>query len=409
MKMKVLENNGITTPRGFKAVGEGVGLRKHRRDLAIIYSERPAVCSAVFTTNIVKAAPVLLDMETIKKKKNVTAIVINSGNANACTGKVGYENSVTTAKVLAELLNVSQDEILVSSTGIIGHLMDMDTLINGIRTSVLKLDAGAEADKNCAEAIMTTDTKQKVIAVEINIDGTTVKIAGVCKGSGMIRPNMATMLAYFTTDVDISRELLDKSFKYAIKKSFNRITVDGETSTNDTAIVLANAMASNRKIIEEDENYRKFSEALTYVCVELAKKIAEDGEGATKLLQINIKNAKSENDADLIFDSVANSSLVKTAFFGEDANWGRIVQTMGKSGVEFNIDKTKIIFKSKGGEILLFDKGTPIDFNEEKAKIILQEKTIEVIIDLGEGDIEIIGWTCDLSYDYIKINGSYRT
>jgi glutamate N-acetyltransferase/amino-acid N-acetyltransferase len=407
--MKILENAGITSPQGFKAAGECVGLRKHRRDLAVIYSKKPAVCSAVFTTNTVKAAPVLLGIETIKKEKNITAIVINSGNANACTGKIGYENSVTTAKTLAELLNVSSDEVLVSSTGVIGHLMDMDTLIKGVKTIVPKLNAGAEADKNCAEAIMTTDTKPKAIAVEINIDGVAVKIAGICKGSGMIRPNMATMLAYFTTDIDISRELLDKSFKHAIKKSFNRVTVDGETSTNDTAVILANAMAGNKKITEENENYKKFNEALVYVCVELAKKMAEDGEGATKLLQINIKNAKSESDADLIFDSVANSNLVKTAFFGEDANWGRIMQTMGKSGVKFNINKTKIIFKSKGGEILLFNDGTPIDFDEEKARTILREKTVEIIIDLGEGNIEIIGWTCDLSYDYVKINGSYRS
>jgi glutamate N-acetyltransferase/amino-acid N-acetyltransferase len=285
----------------------------------------------------------------------------------------------------------------------------MKVLLAGIDVLVPELDSHEEAAQNCAEAIMTTDTVAKSTAVEIDINGIPVRIAGICKGSGMIHPRMATLLCYITTDIDISKPLLDKAFRESIGKSFNRITIDGDMSTNDTVVILANGLAKNEKIISENEYYHRFKEALEYVCIDLAKKIVSDGEGATKLIQIDVRHAKSDKDAHLIFEAVATSILVKTAFFGEDANWGRIIAAMGISGASFDMQRMTLTFRNHLGEILLFKDGIPAHFDGAFAKEILKEKAIEVIIDLHDGMVDITGWTCDLSYDYIKINASYRS
>lgn len=406
--MKITKT-GITSPKGFQAAGDFVGIKKSKKDMAIIFSEKPALCSAVFTKNIVKAAPLQLAQEVLSENKYISAIVINSGNANACTGEQGYQDALLTSQKLAECLNLDKNQVLVSSTGVIGKLLNMEVVLNGVEQVAKQLSKDETAATNCAEAIMTTDTFKKQVTVEIDIKGTPVTISGIAKGSGMIHPNMATMLGFLTTDISITQEMLDCAFKESIDDSFNMITVDGETSTNDTCLILANGCAENVLIDKKDENYLKFKEAVDYVVKFLAKQIVLDGEGATKFLELKIKNTKTKEDAKVLCKAILNSQLVKTAFFGKDANWGRILSAMGASGVEFNPDKVCISFKNEVGEIKLFKNGKPVNFDEDFALKILEEREIKIDVELTEGDCEITGWGCDLSYAYVKINAEYRT
>ncbi len=406
--MNIIEG-GITAPKGFLATGEHVGVKKVKKDLAIIYSEKPALCSAVFTKNLVKAPPLWWCEKLVKEKQKIQAIVINSGNANACTGDRGYQDALAMADTLSECLNIKKESVLVTSTGVIGVYLPMDKIIPGIKETSKTLGSDEKSAKRCAKAIMTTDTFRKEIAVEIDIKGKKVKLAGIAKGSGMIHPNMATMLGFITTDINISQELLDKAFKENINDSFNMITVDGETSTNDMAVILANGLAENPVVDKEDEDYEKFKTALDYITKYLAKQIVKDGEGATKFLECQIFNAKSKEDARVLCKAILNSNLVKTAFFGNDANWGRILSAMGASGVDFDPNQVKISFKNDTGEIKLFENGLPVEFDEDFAFKILKQEEIKILIDMNRGLESIIGWGCDLSFDYVKINAEYRT
>ncbi len=406
--MKITKD-GITSPKGFLAAGEHIGIKKIKKDLAIIYSEKPALCSAVFTKNVVKAAPLKLAMKVLNETDYIQAIAINSGNANACTGEQGYLDAVDSSRLLAKCLNLKENEVLVSSTGVIGQLLNREKLFKGIEEVSKKLSKEEKSADDCANAIMTTDTFKKQITVEIEIEGIPVKISGIAKGSGMIHPNMATMLGFLTTDVNITKEMLDIAFKSNIDDSFNMITVDGETSTNDTCLILANGEADNPIIDKQDENFEKFKKGVEYVTKFLAKKIVEDGEGATKFLEVNLKGAYSKSDAKILCKAILNSQLVKTAFFGKDANWGRVLSAMGASGVIFNPDKTKISFSSNTGEIDLYENGAPYKFDEDYALKILEEREIKINVTLQEGKEEITGWGCDLSYEYVRINAEYRT
>ncbi|MGN0014801.1 MAG: bifunctional ornithine acetyltransferase/N-acetylglutamate synthase [Candidatus Gastranaerophilaceae bacterium] len=404
-----ITQDGITSPKGFKAAGKHVGIKKYKKDLGIIYSEKPAVCSAVFTKNVVKAAPLQLAQKVLSENRNISAIAINSGNANACTGEQGYKDAVDCSKMLAECLNLNENEVLVSSTGVIGQLLNRDVILEGIKEVSKTLSNAQSSANDCAEAIMTTDTFKKNITVSIKLGGKTVKVSGIAKGSGMIHPNMATMLGFLTTDAAITPEMLDKAFKPCIDDSFNMITVDGETSTNDTCLILANGMAENELIDKENEDFKTFAEAVDYVVKFLAKQIVKDGEGATKFLEVKIIGAKTKVDAKVLCKAILNSQLVKTAFFGKDANWGRILSAMGASGVQFDPNKVKISFKNEAGEIDLFENGKPYNFDEEFALKILDEREIKIDVIMQEGISEITGWGCDLSYEYVKINAEYRT
>ncbi len=407
-EMKIT-NKGITAPKGFMAAGDFVGIKKAKKDMAIIYSKKPAYCSAVFTKNMVKAAPLILAKKVLAENKYISAIGINSGNANACTGAQGYIDAVNTSIKLAECLNLKQNEVLVSSTGVIGQNLNMPVMLAGVDQVAGKLASGEQADEDCAQAILTTDTFKKQINVEIELGGKTVNISGIAKGSGMIEPNMATTLSFLTTDVNIKEELLDEAFKGCIDDSFNMITVDGDMSTNDTCLILANGCAENPIINKKDENYEKFKAAIEYVLKYLAQQVIHDGEGATKFLEVNLKNAKSKQEARILCKAILNSQLVKTAFFGEDANWGRVISSMGASGVEFDPKGVEISFKSDSGEIKLFEGGEPIEFDEDYALKILKEKEIQINILMNEGEAEATGWGCDLSYEYVKINAEYRS
>lgn len=406
--MKTIDG-GITSPKGFKAVGFHAGIRKKKNDMALIYSEVPAKAVGVFTKNTVKAAPVLLDQDILSKGGNIQAIVVNSGNANACTGELGKEHAKKMADVTAECLGLSEGEVLVSSTGVIGVPLPIDIIESAIKENYNKLGNSKSDSDLAAEAIMTTDTFPKKIAIEVEICGKKISIAGIAKGSGMIHPNMGTMLGYITTDVNISRELLDEALKVSTLDSYNMISVDGDTSTNDTVIVMANGMAENAEINTKNEDYEKFKEALHFVNTNLSKQIVKDGEGAGKFLAVKVEGAKTKEDARTLTKSVINSSLVKTAFFGEDANWGRIVCAMGYTGIEFDLNKTSINFIGDGNRVDLMENGVPINFSEEDAKKVLKSAEIEVNITLGEGYETATAWGCDLSYDYVKINADYRT
>lgn len=407
-KMDIIEG-GITAPKGFLATGAHVGIKKVKRDLAIIFSETPALCSAVFTKNLVKAPPLLWDEKLVSEKQKISAIVINSGNANACTGERGYQDALTMVKTLAESLDIPENSVLVTSTGVIGAYLPIDKIVFGIKETAKTLASDEKSAKHCAKAIMTTDTFRKEIAVEIQIKEVPVRIAGIAKGSGMIHPNMATMLGFVTTDINISQEMLDKAFKSNIDDSFNMITVDGETSTNDMAVILANGEAKNPIVTEEDEDFEIFKEALSFVTKNLAKQIVKDGEGATKFLEATVFNAKSKAEAKVLCKAVLNSNLVKTAFFGNDANWGRVLSAMGASGAVFDPKKVKINFRNEIGNIKLFENGLPCDFDEDFAFKILKQEEIKILIDMQQGDAAVTGWGCDLSFDYVKINAEYRT
>jgi glutamate N-acetyltransferase/amino-acid N-acetyltransferase len=400
--IKEIADGGVTSPQGFLATGVKAYIKKDKKDLAVIYSEVPAAAAGVFTTNKVKAAPLLVTKEHIKNGR-ARAVVVNAGNANACTGEQGFDNAVATAQRAGELLKIDPHDVIVTSTGVIGVQLPMDRVLAGVEKAVSKLgrDGGAKA----AKAIMTTDTIPKEIAVEFIIGGKKTVIGAMAKGSGMIHPNMATMLGFVTTDTAVSPALLDRALRYAVNRTFNMVTVDGDTSTNDMVVVLANGLAGNPKITAEDEDYIAFRDALLYVCTYLARMIARDGEGATKLVEVRVVNAASEEDAKKAAKAVANSNLVKTAIFGEDANWGRIICAVGYSGAEFDPARVDI---SIGDEKMCQD-GTPLNFSEERAKKILEQDEVTILVDMKNGTAEAVAWTCDFSYDYVKINADYRT
>ncbi len=400
---------GITSPKGFHAIGNHIGIKDNKKDLAIVYSEVPAIASGVFTRNVVKAAPVLWDQSLIQNQNQIQAIVINSGNANACTGEIGIEHTKLMAAELASYMELHEDQVLVASTGVIGVPLPIDIVTDGIKNTYQKLGNSSRDASLAAEAIMTTDTLPKEISVEFSIDGKKIRIGGMAKGSGMIHPNMATMLAFITTDINISRDLLDKAFKESVDESYNMISVDGDTSTNDSVIILANAMSENKKIKEENDEYLIFKQALHQVNTHLAKEIVKDGEGASKFITVHVKGATSKSEAKILCKSIITSNLVKTAFFGEDANWGRIVAAMGYSGAKFDPSKVSIKLFNGAHSIELMQEGTPLQFDEILAKNILKKKEITVEAILKEGIGEAIAWGCDLSYDYVRINGSYRT
>jgi len=406
--MKIIEGS-ITSPTGFLALGCFIGIKKAKKDLTLISSQKPARTSAVFTKNLVKAPPLLWCEKIIDAKTLVNGIVINSGNANACTGSTGYEHAQLTAETFAQCLGVNPESILVTSTGVIGQFLPIEKITQGIKNNYQNLSSTVESANDAATGILTTDTFTKQIAVEIQIGGKAVKIGGISKGSGMIHPNMATMLAFITTDINISQELLDKAFKATIEDTYNMISVDGDTSTNDMVVALANGMAENELVESENADYEIFKNALNYVNEYLAKQIIKDGEGATKFIEVAIEGASSKASAKKLAMSIITSSLVKTAFFGQDANWGRILAAMGYAGVEFNQDKVSINFKSNAGEIAVFENGAPMSFDEAKALEILKEKEITVCVKMNDGDGSTRAWGCDLSYDYVKINAEYRT
>ena len=397
-------SGGITAVPGIRASGVHGGLKPdNQKDVALIVADSPAVAAGVFTRNRVCAATVLLSREHLEDQI-AQAIVVNSGNANACTGEPGLDNAREMASLVGDQLDVEPQNVLVSSTGVIGVQLPMDAIRKGIERAAdtLREDGGHDA----AQAIMTTDTVPKEIAVEIEVGGEKVKIGGMTKGSGMIAPNMATMLAFLAADVNIAGAPLQEALRKSVNKSFNRVTVDTDTSTNDTVQILATGSARNSEITEASgDSYDAFCEGLEFVCIELAKKIAQDGEGATKLIEVVVKNAKNETEAELAARSTAESPLVKTAVFGKDANWGRIMMAVGKSEAQFDPYQVNVWL----GDYQLVKAGMDSGFDEEKATQLFSEDTVTITVDLNAGDAEATMWTCDYSYDYIKINADYRT
>ncbi|MCT4620911.1 MAG: bifunctional glutamate N-acetyltransferase/amino-acid acetyltransferase ArgJ [Marinisporobacter sp.] len=407
VQLKILENKTISDVPGFQAVGIYSGVKRSgKNDLCVIYSQKPAVAAATFTKNKVKAAPVLLNMEHVKSE-NTQAIVINSGNANACTGSEGFEDAVTMAKVTAKELGLTPPEVMVCSTGIIGAPMPMDKITKGIQTACESLDQN-DGD-SAAKAIMTTDTFTKKITVLTHIDGKDIYISGMAKGSGMIHPNMGTMLSFITTNVNMEKSLLQAALKNSVEDTYNMVSIDGDTSTNDMVIVMANGLAENSFITATNDSYVKFKEALDFVNKTLAKLIAKDGEGATKLIETNVIHAKTKKDAQLCAKSVISSSLVKSALFGSDANWGRILCAIGYADGDFKPQKVDIFFKNHISSIQVAKNGMGISFDEDTAKSILEQEYVNILIDLKDGESSATAWGCDLSYDYVKINGCYRT
>ena len=406
--MKIIEG-GVTAAKGFQAAGVYAGIKKVRKDMALVYSNVPAKGAGTFTTNVVKAAPVKWDMKVTKESEYVQAVVLNSGVANACTGIEGDQNNETMAKAVAEALNIPAGAVYTASTGVIGKQLPIDVIVKGAKLLAAELSEGMEAGALAAEAIMTTDTYSKECAVSFLIDGTTVTIGGMAKGSGMIHPNMATMLGVVTTDLNISKELMQEALSADVKRSFNMISVDRDTSTNDSLLLLANGLAGNKEITEKNEDYDHFCKALNQVTTTLAKKMAADGEGATKLFEVQVIGAKTEEDAAIISKSIITSNLVKTAVFGNDANWGRILCAMGYSGVDFDPDCVDLFIESADGKLKLVENGMATDYSEELATKILSGKEVQAIADLKSGTATATAWGCDLSYDYVKINADYRS
>ncbi len=408
--MKIIDG-GVTSPKGFQAAGIRAGIKpgSEKKDMAMIYSEQPAVLAGTFTRNIVKAAPVKWDRKLAKEKKDIRAVVVNTGIANACTGIEGYENVQKEAALAAELLNLKQEEIAVGSTGVIGRQLPMDIIEKGICRLVSEISHDRQSSKNAAEAILTTDTKIKEAAVSVEIDGKEVIIGGICKGSGMIHPNMGTMLGYIATDASIDKELLQEMEKEIVEDTFNMISVDGDTSTNDTVLVMANAMAGNKIIQEKDKDYETFKEGLRYVNQELAKQIAGDGEGCTKLFEVHVTGADTKEHAKILSKSVVTSNLTKAAIYGKDANWGRILCALGYSGVNFDPEKVDIAFSSASGTINIVKDGIAADYSEEEATKILSEEKVTAKINVHNGEEEATAWGCDLTHDYVTINADYRS
>ena len=400
-------DGGVTAAQGFQAAGAAAGIKyENRKDMALVYTREPAVAAGTFTTNVVKAAPVLWDKELIEKGRPVHAVVLNSGIANACTGEEGKENNAQMAAAVAEELSVSAQEVLTCSTGVIGMQLKMEPVKRGAK--LLK-----EALADTREAIMTTDTCPKECAVEFETEGKNVIVGGMSKGSGMIHPNMATMLSVITTDACIGQELLLETLQSVVGDTFNMISVDRDTSTNDTCIVLANGMSGIPEIKKGTEAYEAFREALLHVARELAKQMAGDGEGCTKLLEVKVENAATVEAAKQLSKSVITSNLVKTAVYGSDANWGRILCALGYAGVEFDPETVDLTICAEGEQgmesIVLVKDGVATGYSEEEATKLLSQSEVSVICDMKQGNASAVAWGCDLTYDYVKINGDYRS
>lgn len=407
--MKQVEG-GVTAAKGFKAASTAAGIKyKDRKDMAMIFSKTPCKVAGTFTTNLVKAAPVKWDQEVVANSKCAHAVVVNAGIANACTGDEGMGYCKETADCAAELLDISSDSVLVASTGVIGKQLPMERIKNGVKNMVPELKDSLEAGHEAALSIMTTDTKEKEVAVEIELSGKTVTIGGMCKGSGMIHPNMCTMLSFVTTDAKISKEMLQEALSEDVKDTYNMISVDGDTSTNDTCLLLANGEAGNEEIITKNDDYIKFKEALNFVNTTLAKKMAGDGEGATALFEVKVVHALNKEQAKVLSKAVITSNLTKAAIYGHDANWGRILCAMGYSGAEFDPEKVDLYFESKNGNIQIIENGVALDYSEEEATKILSADEVTAIADIKMGEAEATAWGCDLTYDYIKINADYRS
>ncbi|WP_300854842.1 bifunctional ornithine acetyltransferase/N-acetylglutamate synthase [uncultured Clostridium sp.] len=408
--MKIDENLSITSPIGFKASGIHCGLKKSllKKDLALIYSDVVANCCGVYTKNKVKGAPLIVTKQHLANKK-AQAIIINSGNANTCNGDDGLLKSKKMTKLCSKELNIKNDDVLVASTGIIGVPLNIDAIKDKIPELVNNLSSDIKSAKDASMAIMTTDTVEKQAGVEFEIDGKKITISAMAKGSGMIHPNMATMLSFITTDISISPELLKEALKESVNISYNRVSVDGDSSTNDMVLIMANGLALNKTITEKNEDYNLFLDALITLNIHISKKIAKDGEGATKLIECTVKNANSIKDAEALSKSVITSSLVKAAIFGSDANWGRILCALGYSNVDFDPERVDVSFASNAGEILVCQNGSSVNFDESKAKEILLQDEIKILINMKLASSEATTWGCDLTYDYVKINGDYRS
>lgn len=403
-------NGGVTAPKGFLASGLNAGIKNQtKKDMAMVFSSTPCAAAGVFTTNLVKAAPVKWDKGLVTTSPYVQAVVVNSGIANACTGAEGLGYCADTAAEAASALNIPKTAVLVASTGVIGKQLPIDKIKSGVTALSKVLGSSREDAKLAAEAIMTTDTKSKEVACTLELGGKQVTVAGMCKGSGMIHPNMCTMLCFVTTDAAISHELLQKALSEDVVDTFNMISVDGDTSTNDTVLVMANGQAENTPITKEGEDYKTFCEALHFIMLELSKKIAGDGEGCTCLFEATVIGAKDKNQARTIAKSVVCSSLTKAAVFGHDANWGRILCAMGYSGAQFDPEVVDIWLESKAGTIKIVENGIATDYSEETATKILSEEEVIAKMDIKEGNETATAFGCDLTYEYVKINGDYRS
>ena len=411
-------NGGVTAPNGFLAADTAAGIKyANRTDMALVYSAYPTVCAGTFTTNVVKAAPVKRDIKIVKKGGNVQAVVINSGIANACTGKDGDKDDLAMAKAVAECLGLKATEVFTASTGVIGRRLPVEKAVAGIKKMTENLDASKDAGTRAAKAIMTTDTVEKQCAVETKIAGKKITIGGMSKGSGMIHPNMATMLGVVTTDADIDQKALQKAVSDAVSVSFNMISVDRDTSTNDSLFALANGKAGNKKIVAGSDDYKEFYEALLFVLTYLAKHMAADGEGATKLIECKVLNAKSKKDAVTLSKSVITSNLTKAAVYGKDANWGRILCALGYSGAVFNPEKVDITIEGRDdieGKLVakplqLVKDGMDSGYSEKTATKILSAKAVTIIADMHGGQANATAWGCDLTHEYVDINADYRS
>ena len=401
---------GVTAAKGFMAASVEAGVKyKNRKDMAMVYSQIPCMAAGVFTTNVVKAAPVLWDKKIVTESAAAHAVIVNSGIANACTGKQGFDYCEQTAQAASETLGIPADSVLVCSTGVIGMQLPIDRITEGTKKLAGVLSDTTEAGDQAAQAIMTTDTVPKQVAVEIEIGGKTVTVGGMCKGSGMIHPNMCTMLAFVTTDAAISKELLQEALSEDVVDTFNMVSVDGDTSTNDTLLVLANGCAGNEMITEKNADYETFKAALHYINETLAKKIAEDGEGATALFEAKVVNADTKQNARILAKSVITSSLTKAAIFGHDCNFGRILCALGYSGVQFDPESIELYLESEAGRILIFKDGYATDYSEEEATKVLSAPAVTAYVDMKMGQESATAWGCDLSYDYVKINADYRS
>ena len=406
----VVIDGGITAAKGFMAASCNVRIKDNdKNDMALVYSEKPCVAAGMFTQNKVKAAPVKWDSRIIEEAPFIQAVVVNTGIANACTGSKGLENCLEIAAETGEMLGLAADNVCVCSTGVIGPQLPMDKILKGISILPGELRETSESGTKAAEAIMTTDTVSKEFAVNVDIGGKTVTVGGMCKGAGMIHPNMATMLCFITTDAMIKKELLQKMFRDIIDDTLNMVSVDGDTSTNDTAIVLANGMAENDLIDAEDDRYASLAQAMETVAAELTKKIAGDGEGCTCLFEAEVKNAKTKRDAKILAKSVITSNLTKAAIFGHDANWGRILCALGYSDGDFDPDKVDLTFESDAGSIEIMKDGNAVEYSEEKATKILSGNPVRAVIDVKDGKFSATAWGCDLTLDYVRINADYRS
>ena len=401
---------GVTAAKGFKAASTAAGIKyKDRQDMAMIYSQEPCRSAGTFTTNVVKAAPVKWDKNQVTNGVPARAVVINAGIANACTGEEGMGYCGQTAGAAAQALGIPAESVLVASTGVIGMQLPMDRITAGVKAMAPLLDESLESGTGASRAIMTTDTKNKEVAVQFELGGNTVTMGGMCKGSGMIHPNMCTMLSFVTTDAAISKELLQEALSQDIRDTYNMISVDGDTSTNDTVLLLANGLAGNREITEKGEDYHTFCRALKIVNETLAKKMAGDGEGCTALFEVKIVGAETKEQARVLAKSVICSSLTKAAIFGHDANWGRILCAMGYSRARFDPERVDLYFESAAGKMQIIKDGVAVDYSEEQATRILSEPAVTAVADIKMGDAKATAWGCDLTFDYVRINADYRS